>query len=166
VIGNVFSLILKGYAVAQIPFSLKIKIKKSKTAVIQRYKIEPDFFKRNEVPVKDGICILYKRVSEDFKTLEGSSNETVWPVGTTLDHPNWNPGEQECGSGKFHACDIPAACDEFRYEKLDDKYIAVEVKISDTCQWQNPEYPHKIAFRKGTVLYECDRNGKKIENLK
>jgi hypothetical protein len=103
--------------------------------------------------------ILFKRVSSDFKTQEREPNETLWTVGTTLTHPSWNPKESECGSGKYHACSRPYFCDEFRTIK-GDRYIAIEIKKKDLYAWPNAQYPHKIAFMAGTVLYECDRFGK------
>jgi hypothetical protein len=39
-------------------------------------------------------------------------------------------------------------------------YIAIRVALVDLYEWPNAEYKHKIAFREGTVLYECDRFGK------
>ena len=105
--------------------------------------------------------ILYKRVSKDFKTQEREKWETTWAIGSTLEHPKWKPTDQECGAGKFHACSRPHFCDEFRDGDRSDRYIAIEIAKADLYAWPNPEYPHKIAFRKGTVLYECDRLGKK-----
>ena len=78
-----------------------------------------------------------------------------------MECPDWNPNLEECGSNKFHACSKPYFCDEFRNKK-EDKYIAIEVKKSDLFTWPNPQYPYKIAFRKGKVLYEVNRYGKKI----
>jgi hypothetical protein len=105
--------------------------------------------------------ILYKRVSVDFKTQESTNHETTWLIGSTLTHPDWKPKNGECGSGKFHACPKPFLCDQFRSISK-DRYIAVEVARKDLYSWPNPEYQNKIAFRKGTVLYECDRYGKRI----
>jgi hypothetical protein len=105
---------------------------------------------------------LYKRVSKDFLTQEGTSNETRWKIGKIVEHKNWKPAESECGSGKFHGCVSPIDCDLFR-GKEGDKYIVVSVLKNDCYAWpKNPEYPMKIGFRKGKVLYECDKNGKKI----
>ena len=110
-------------------------------------------------------CVLFKRVSHDFKTQENKPNETLWAVGLTLDHPNWSPKTQECGGGKFHACPSPWFCDEFRSE-VGDKYVAIKIAKKDLFLWtENPTYPHKIAFRKGIVMYECDLNGVEINNL-
>ena len=126
-------------------------------------KKQDDFFVRDAVPVnKSGKAIVYKRVSEDFKTQENTANETTWTPGSKMNHPSWNP-VQECGGGKFHACSRPYFCDEFR-SGSEDRYVAIEIKVVDTHQFKNPSYPHKIAFRRGKVLYECDRFGDKIED--
>jgi hypothetical protein len=106
------------------------------------------------VKVERGFATLYKRVSKEFKTQEGTKNETLWSPGTKVEHADWNPGEKECGAGKFHACSRPYFCDEFRSE-LDDKYIAIKVGVKDLVAWKNPDYPHKIAFRRGEVIGEC-----------
>jgi len=111
---------------------------------------------------KNQNVILFKRVSADFKTQEGTLNETLWAVGSALEHPAWNPTKEECGDGKFHACPKTYFCDEFRSDKS-DKYIAIQVAVKDLYVWpENPFYPHKVAFRAGIVLYECDKRGVKI----
>jgi hypothetical protein len=160
--GNCTSLSLFNFAVASIPFDLKIKIKKAKTAMVQRFKAVTCWFSRHGLPEKAAKYVLYKRVSKDFRTQENTSNETLWTVGTTVTHPAWCPDKTECGAGKFHACAMPYFCNDFRSEK-DDRYVAIEVKKVDLYEWKkNPEYPHKIGFREGKVLYECDKYGKKI----
>ena len=106
-----------------------------------------------------GYVTLYKRVSSDFKTQEGTNNETNWEIGRTLEHLAWEPLGLECGEGKFHACSRPFLCDQFRYKKF-DKYVAIKVNIKDMYVWpKDPKFPTKVAFRKGRVLYECDRFG-------
>ena len=137
--------------------------KKSKTATI----IEPKY----KVGVvgwleKEGInntkkVIVYKKVSKEFKTQEGKKNETLWKIGETLKHNNYKPELEECGEDKFHACSRPYFCDEFRNEK-GDRYIALEIKQDNLYAWKNANYPHKIAFGIGKVIYECNRFGKKI----
>ena len=109
-----------------------------------------------------GNVILFKRVSVDFKTQEGTSNETVWNIGSMVEHANWTPKDKECGAGKFHACSRPFFCNEFR-SAVGDRYIAIKVNIKDLHAWtsKDAQYPHKIAFRKGKILYECDKFGKK-----
>jgi hypothetical protein len=111
---------------------------------------------------KKGTVILFKRVSENWLTQENTRNETAWLEGSTLEHPAWNPAQEECGPGKFHFCSRPYFCDEFRSKKT-DKYIALELKVEDLFAWKDASYPHKIAGRKAKVLYQCDRTGKKIE---
>jgi hypothetical protein len=114
-------------------------------------------------PDANGNVILFKRVSADFKTQEGTRNETLWAVGSTLMHPEWNPTESECGEGKFHACAKTYFCNEFRFAK-GDRYVALKINVADLYVWpKNPAYPHKIAFRMGTVLYEVDRFGNRLE---
>ena len=152
--------ILFGFAVAIIAKRLKHKItKKSKYAHIQAVD-DIDWLENNGVEKKRFIT-LYKRVSGDYKTQEGESWETTWGLGTVLEHPNWSPEDQECGPGKFHACPRPYFCDEFRSLK-NDRYIAIRIYIKDLYAWPSPRYPRKIAFRKGKVLFECDRLGKEI----
>src|SRR5438477_798317 len=104
--------------------------------------------------------ILFKRVSADFKTQEGQPWETLWGVGAKLKHPNPDLKSQECGAGKYHACSRPYFCDEFR-SRNGDKYIAIKIKKSDMYAWPNPDYPHKIGFLAGEVLYEVNRFGEK-----
>jgi hypothetical protein len=143
-------------------------LKRAKTATI----INPNydntiskFIELNDVKkLNSDHVLLYKRVSVDLKTQEETKNETVWCIGKKMEVPVWSP-EKECGAGKFHACSRTFFCDEFRYAKADDRYIAISVKISDLYTHKNPQYPHKIAFRKGRVLYEVDRDGKKKEKV-
>ena len=119
--------------------------------------IKTSYLKRFHIKVKRGNVILYKRVSEDFKTQEGTENETLWSINSIVEHPNWNPSQAECGEGKFHACALPFWCDNFR-SKRGDRYIAIEVNIKDLYEWtNNPSYPNKIGFRKCKVLAEVKR---------
>jgi len=127
--------------------------------------IQPDkkygFFERYGIAQSD-TYILYKKVSCEFKTQENTDNETLWLVGSTVTHKNWNPEQRECGEGKFHAVIRPLFSDRFRSEK-GDRYIAIQIKAEDLYEWEdNPEYPYKIGFREGIVLYECDVNYPRI----
>jgi hypothetical protein len=155
------SLVLFGFSVCFKPFDLKIKIKKSETAHIQN--IKPLGWFENNGITKTKTTILYKKVSKDFLTQERTKNETKWEIGATVTHPNWKPEQKECGDGKFHACSRPYFCDEFR-NNPGDIYIALLIKFADVYEWKNyPQYPHKIGFREGKVLYECDKFGVKLE---
>ena len=156
------NVVLYGFSVCFKPFDLKFKIeKKSKTTIIQN--IEPlDYFKRNGIE-KTKKIILYKRVSHDYKTQENTPNETLWLLGTIVVHPSWNPKEKECGEGKFHAVSRPYFADEFRSTK-NDKYVAIEIECKDLYEWKDdPQYPHKIGFRRGRVLYDVDKFGKALK---
>ena len=138
-------------------------IKKSKTATVIKPKPITglnSWLLNNAVKDKK-IIILYKKVSKDFLTQENTKNETKWEINSIVEHKDWQPKKSECGEGKFHACSRVYFCDEFRSEK-GDRYIAIEIKQQDLYAWPNPEYPYKIAFRTGKVLYEVNRLGKKI----
>ena len=156
------SLYIRGYSVALLPDDFVIKINKEDTCVVQRYKVQESFFERNRVKVENGVCVLYKKVSKKYKTQEDTRNETVWTIGSIVEYKQWEPTGSECGEGKFHACSRPYFCDEFR-NNVGDKYIAIEVRMENVYEWKNPEYPHKIGFRKGLVVYECDKYGNKKE---
>ena len=122
-----------------------------------KIKINTSYLTRFNIEKKRGFVILYKRVSSNFKTQEGTENETSWVIGTTLEHQNWNPAKNECGGGKFHACAKPHWCDVFRNKKS-DKYIAIKINVKDLYEWTgNSAYPSKISFRKGKVIGEVGR---------
>jgi hypothetical protein len=123
---------------------LKDEIKEIKTPYLERFNVE----------TKGDKVYLYKRVSRDFKTQEGTENETLWMIGSTVEHPDWKPESSECGEGKFHACARPHWCSVFRSEK-GDKFIKIEVDKKDIYEWKNnPQYPQKIGFREGKVVKE------------
>jgi hypothetical protein len=152
------SLCAYGFSVVFMPFDLKFKFKKEKTVLVQKFKSLP-YLEREGIKKERGFVILFKKVSGDFKTQEGTKNETLWAIGTTVTHPKWEPEKKECGEGKFHACSRPYFCDEFRNES-GDRYIAIKIRVVDLYEWKNAEFPHKIAFREGKVLYEVNKQGK------
>jgi hypothetical protein len=131
-------------------------------ALIQEYRDEP-YIEREGVEEHEGCITLYKRVSANWLTQEGTERETQWTVGATLEHTAWAPEVDECGSGKFRACSRPYFCDEFRGVR-GDRYVALRVALADIYEWPAPQrYPHKVAVRRATVLYECDRWGREIK---
>ena len=154
--------VLNGWSVAfKLSVSAIVEIKSTNAVVQDRSdgKREP-YLEREGVEELDGLVTLFKKVSADYKTQENTDNETKWPIGATVTHPNWEPNKSECGAGKFHACSRPYFCDEFRNEK-GDRYIAIQIKVADLYEWPGEQsYPHKIAFREGLVIGECDRFGK------
>ena len=152
------------FAIAIVLSKLVKVIKKSKqcTVVTPQYTWSTEeYLDKYGIDNQQGFVILYKRVSKDWKTQEGTENETIWAIGERLIHQNWQPETSECGEYKFHACATPFFCDQFR-TTIGDRYIAVKIKVKDLYAWKNPTYPTKIAFRAGTVLYECDSNGNQI----
>ncbi len=124
----------------------------------EKQEITKPYIERHNIKVEDGYITLYKRVSADYETQEYTKNETLWKIGSTLECPNWNPGEHECGPGKFHACAKPHWCDGFRRDTMGDKYIAIKVHVDNIYEWKSGcQYPQKIAFRKGEVIAEVNR---------
>jgi hypothetical protein len=157
-------ILLFSFAVAILVKKGKVQ-KKSKTATIIIPKPKPGlagWFDDEMIENRKNVT-LFKKVSKDFKTQEWAKNETLWSIGITVEHPAWNPKDQECGEGKYHACSKPFFCDEFR-NQAGDRYVAIEIEKKDLYLWpKDREYQHKIAFRKGKVLYECDWDGKKLD---
>jgi hypothetical protein len=161
---NESSIILFGFAVVWVFIKNTNIIKKSETSVIINVSYKnglEEFQTNNQVDLSGDHVILFKRVSSDFKTQENTKNETIWEIGKLIEHKNWSPELKECGGGKFHACSLPVFCNEFRNTE-GDKYIAIKIDKKDLFAWVKPQYPHKIAFRAGVVLYECDIDGNKI----
>jgi len=119
------------------------------------------WLEENGVEEFDGSVVLFKRVSKDWLTQEGTPNETKWAIGSTVTHHAWAPLLSECGEGKFHACSRAYFCDEFRSTD-GDRYIAIRVNVADLHTWDGGSYPHKIAFKSCVVLHECDRYGVEV----
>jgi hypothetical protein len=143
---------------------VKAKIqKKSKTAtiIVPAQPKGTDGWLKSQAIKPTASVVLFKRVSADFKTQEGKPWETSWAIGAQLDHPSPDLKSNECGAGKYHACSRPYFCDEFRSE-AGDRYIAIKIKKADMYAWPNPEHPHKIGFKAGTVLYEVNQFGEKL----
>ena len=151
---------LSGYAIVFIIKKPKsIKKTKTNTVIVPKPILNlKDWFEYNNIKLIQKV-VLYKKVSNDFKTQENTKNETIWTIGKVLEHLNWTPDNEECGEGKYHACSEPHFCDQFR-NNANDKYIAIEIDKKDLFVWKNPNYKHKIAFKKCKVLYECDIEGK------
>ncbi len=160
--GYVKKIALYGFAVAIISATITVNIEKKSDHCYIQVTRDLGWFERNAVE-QTPVVILYKRVSKDYKTQEDTENETLWAIGSHVTHPKWNPENEECGEGKFHACSRPYFCNEFR-NKPGDRYVAVSIKLEDLHEWTNNiKYPYKIAFREADVLYECDKLGKKVE---
>jgi len=149
---------IKLFANSILQTAVDLKVVQHDNSIIKKI-IEFDYFDSHGLYTD--VIILYKRVSQEFKTQKNTPNETLWEIGSTVTHPEWSPKSSECGEGKYHAVAKPFFADEFR-DVEGDKYIAIEIKKSDCYEWKDARYPHKIAFREGRVLYECNRYGDKI----
>jgi hypothetical protein len=160
IFSGIKTLSLFGFSVLFQPFDLKFKFKKEKTCLVQKF-IPQKYLDREGIKQEKGFVVLFKKTSKYFYTQENTVNQTLWAIGGTVTHPDWRPTLKECGEGKFHACSRPYFCDEFRSQQ-GDRYIAVKIKVTDLYEWEKPDYPHKIAFREGNVLYEVNKYGKKI----
>jgi alpha-tubulin suppressor-like RCC1 family protein len=138
-------------------------LKQSKTATIIYTKCKNNletFIDLHGMNLINGKHTLYKKVSEELKTQENTKNETLWQIGSTLIHSNWNP-VNECGEGKYHACPKTFFCDEFRSNQ-GDRYVEISVYPKDLYTHEHPNFPHKIAFRECVVESEVDRYGNRI----
>ena len=156
---------LFAFAVALALVKTKKITKKSKTATIVRPKHNPkgvDGWLESQAIKSAATVVLFKRVSKEFKTQEGTPNETEWKPGSKGEHPKWEPKAEEIGAGKYHAVSRPYFADEFRSTD-GDRYVALAIKKSDLYAWPSPQFPHKIAFRAFTVLHECDRFGMEVK---
>ena len=145
--------------------SVTVRIHSSRVTIIEPIEIRDneDWLTFHGFDCAQNLVVLYKRVSSDFRTQEGTSHETKWIPGTIVTHSAWDPAQNECGASKFHAVARPWMADQFRWMK-GDRYVAVEIDRSDLYAWRGtPDYPDKIAFRTGRVLYECDRDGNEIK---
>jgi hypothetical protein len=160
-------IILWAYAVAWLLRKAKDVVTKSTTAQVitpERKLGVPGWMENEGVEEVDGRVTLYKRVSHDLKTQEGTEYETIWQLGEVVDNPKpaLDLTSREGGPGKFHACSTTYFCNEFR-STPGDRYIAVEVAVADMHVWPDADYPHKAAFSKCRVIGEVDRMGRALK---
>jgi len=107
--------------------------------------------------------ILYKGVDENYKTQTGTSMETSYKINSLVTCPDWSEDNIECGNG-LHFCHHPMCCEQFQAVK---HYLACSIKISDIRVYNGiPQYPDKIRAKACKVLYEVDRWGNKINQIK
>ena len=155
---------LRGYSAAFAHVAAKVKRHGKTTTIIKPVALKGTlgWLGRECVAVKRGTVVLYKRVSSEWLTQEGTKNETSWKPGARLAHKAWDPTSSECGEGKFHGCSRPYFCDEFR-GAAGDRYVAISVHVDDLHAWDDGQYPHKVAFRAGRVLHEVDQWGDEVK---
>lgn len=122
------------------------------------YYSNESYLKRYKIPVVNGKVILYKGVDKKKRrALYDKENDIQWLIGETIEHPEWNPYENEIGKGKFIASINPMSFHAISKIK-NISYLAIEIDVLDLYEYPFGKYPQFIGFRKGKVLYEVDKN--------
>lgn len=120
------------------------------------------YIKRYNIPVINGKIILYKAVDKIKRTAAYDKINTIWRIGETIEHPIWNPYDNEIGKGKYVASISPKSFFELTKSKR-LTYIAIEIDVLDLYEYPFGKHPQFIGFRKGKVLYEVDKEKNKID---
>lgn len=151
--GNV--IIGDSHFLAELKRTAPIGYIKSKTT---SYYSNETYLKRYKVPVNNGKVILYKAVDSKKRVATYDKEEHIqWLIGETVEHPEWNPYENEIGKGKFVASINPNSFHTItRVKNL--TFLAIEINVLDLYEYPFGKYPQFIGFRKGKVLYEIDKN--------
>jgi hypothetical protein len=112
------------------------------------------------VPIVKGVVTLFKAVGENFV----SSRNFAYKPGTKPIAPDWDGGKEECGGG-LHFCPHPVMALTFNSDPK--HFVACPVRVKDIVVHYPAMYPTKIkAKRCCAPVWECDRNGKRIESKK
>ena len=108
-----------------------------------------------------GRVLLYKGTRNNGSTRNG----VIYAVGKTVTAPDWKDINVECGNG-LHFCTDPQDCAGLVNYPV-TRWFAVSVKASEVrCLIGATGKPDKFRARSCKVLYECDVNGKKLEDGK
>ena len=110
------------------------------------------------VPVVDGVAVLYKAVTGDFRS--GARWNFPYEPGTTPVAPDWDGGREECGGG-LHFSPSPVAALQFHPEAK--KFVGCPVALADIAVHPDGQYPEKVKARGccGPV-FEVDRKGNPV----
>lgn len=115
------------------------------------------YLKRYKIAVNNGKVILYKAVDKKKRMALYDKEDTIqWIIGETIEHPDWNPYENEIGKGKFVASINPNSFHTITKLK-NISFLAIEIDVLDLYEYPFGKYPQFIGFRKGKVLYEVDK---------
>jgi hypothetical protein len=111
------------------------------------------------VKVKNGVAIVFKGVSSEFKS---NFNQLDYTPGTTPKAPDWDNGKAECGGG-LHFSPYPIATLKTNFNAK--KFVACPVRVKDMRRPKaDDEYPEKIkASGCCAPVWECDINGNPIK---
>jgi hypothetical protein len=110
------------------------------------------------VPIEDGVVVLYKAVTDDYKSGYG----LCYAPGTTPEAVDWDDGAQECGGG-LHFCPHPLQAKIYRTAAT--RYVACPVALSDMrAPRPDDRYINKIKARCVCApIVEVDRNGRPLK---
>ena len=144
--------------VAVTTHGISVKVRGGRTIKIVNPKTVPQWCAFYGLTIKDGIVILYKGLSEDFKANHDAFDYTP---GTTPEASDWDGGKNECGGG-LHFSPRPCATYEFNNEAV--KFVACPVRVKDIRKPKpSDEYPNKVKAKGCCApIWECDIDGKKI----
>ena len=91
------------------------------------------------VEVKNGVAVLFKGVSVDFKS---NHNGFEYKPGTTPIAPDWDGGEKECGGGLRFS---PRPFMALQFYPEAKRFIACPVRVKDMrAPKPDDDYPNKI----------------------
>lgn len=109
------------------------------------------------VKVRDGVAILFKAVSDNFKSLYGTS----YAPGQMPVAKDWDGGERECGGG-LHFSPHPLMA--LRFNRWARRFVACPVKVSEIVMHPGGALPEMIkAPRVSAPCWECDIHGKRLQ---
>lgn len=103
------------------------------------------------------VMTLYKAVRADYRSAHGF----LYQPGTTVEAPDWDAGDAECGGG-LHFSPHPLMALEFDAEAT--RFLACPVALEDIrAPRANDTYPHKVKARRTCgPVYEVDRLGRPV----
>jgi hypothetical protein len=106
-----------------------------------------------DLPIKNGVAILYKAVNENFISPRGAD----YGPGKTPIAEDWDGGKQECGKG-LHFSPSPRAAKEFNHHAK--KFCGCPVAIKDIAVHPDGDYPQKVKAQKVCApCFEVNEDG-------
>jgi len=112
------------------------------------------------IPIKSGVVVLYKSVNGDYSS--GHDGAVFYKPGTKPKAPDWDGGDAECGGG-LHFSPTPMLALDF-YSPNDGRLVGCPVRVSEIVVHGDAECLQKVkAPRCCGKVFECDRNGRRVE---
>jgi hypothetical protein len=111
------------------------------------------------IPVADdGTCVLFKAVDKNWGA---PHNGFKYIPGTKPKAPDWDGGKAECGGGLHYS---PSPGHARRFLQDPGHYVACLVRVDDLAvHWNDGTYPDKCKGPEVLECWECDEDGKRIE---